>query len=205
MAAFRFLALLTVGFILLVLSFLLHAGHSRLEREGTRVIQGPELAPRAGESVIWTVDFAAQRVEQAWPGVQRQPRLYLEGADGRVIEAEASYVDAEGRPVLDAFVGGGPVEGAAGEGDEVAFGALWMSWEHPLRITLTVLEGGGPEGGTMRPVLRGKPGKDFIAARAVSRTLWLVFTIIGLLGFAGLAATQGDLFRVQRGEAPQRS
>lgn len=219
MAAFRFLALITVGFILLMFVFLLNAGHSRLEREATRRLLGPELALEEGKSVVWTVDFGASRIEQAWPGVQRQPHLYIEGLQGASVVARAQYVNDEGESVLDAFVDGGLVrampwkpEGGAEEGPEeengppspnAEFGPLWMSWEYPLQITITVIDRGDSIG-TAQPILRGQPSKDFIASRAISRTLWMVFSIIGAMGFAGLLATQKELFGATRG-APSRA
>lgn len=213
MAAFRFLALITVGFVLLMFVFLLNAGHSRLEREATRRIVGPELALEEGKSVVWTVDFGSKRIEQAWPGVQRQPRLFLRGLRGASVVARAQYVDDEGETLLDAFVEGGlvramlpAVEGENGSLDpEAEFGPLWMSWEHPLQITLTVIDRGDAIG-TAQPVIHGIPSKDSIASRAISRTLWVVFSIIGAMGFAGLLATQKELFGATRGaaQAPQK-
>lgn len=206
MAAFRFLALITVGFVLLMFVFLLNAGHSRFEREGSRRILGPELALEEGKSVVWTVDFGAQRIEEAWPGVQRQPRLFLSGMGGASVVARAQYVNEEGESVLDAFVDGGlvraktaPPETTKGpRGTDAEFGPLWMSWEYPLQITLTVIDR-GDEIGIAQPVLHGEPSKDFMASRAISRTLWMVFSIIGAMGFAGLLATQKELFGATRG------
>lgn len=210
MAAFRFLALITVGFVLLMFVFLLNAGHSRLERESTRRILGPELALEEGKSVVWTVDFASRRIEEAWPGVQRQPRLYLSGLGAASVVARAQYVNEEGESVLDAFVDGGLVRAKppgpdvpkGPRGPEAEFGPLWMSWEYPLQITLTVIDRGDAIG-VAQPVLHGKPSKDFIASRAISRTLWMVFSIIGAMGFAGLLATQKELFGATRGAAPK--
>ena len=79
---------------------------------------------------------------------------------------------------------------------ELEFGPLWMAWERPLRITFEVVE--GEAGAEAVPVLRGTPSTNFVAARAIARTLWMVFAVIGALGFAGLAATQKDMFRVER-------
>lgn len=197
MAAFRFLALLTVGFVFVVLVFLLHAGQSRLELEGTRFLSGPDIGPKAGEEVVWTLDLGGQKVTEAWPGAQRQPRLFVSGGKGAKIRAQASYVDRDGASVLDAFVVPGEALGAAGERPgELAFGALWMSWEHPLVITLTVLEAGeGAEPAQL--LLRGEPTQNYIAARAMARTLWIVFSIIGALGIAGLLATHRPPPRVR--------
>lgn len=193
MAALRFLALLSTGFVLLMLAFLLHVSHGRVEREGSREITGPELALTKGEGVPWEVDLGGKRIEQAWPGVQRQPHLWLEGAaSGAVVDVAASYVDPEGAAVLDALVGG-TQRLTIGE-EPLDVGALWLSFEHPLRIVVTCVEPG--QAGALTPVLRGDPGEDFRTARAISRTVWMVFCAIGAASFALLLATTRGLFEV---------
>ncbi|MEM9803260.1 MAG: hypothetical protein AAGA20_23275 [Planctomycetota bacterium] len=200
MRAFRFLALLTVGFVLLVLVFLLNASNARLEREATRELRGPTFEAALGGGATWTIDLGERRVEQAWPSEQRQPRLYLRGAGGATIAAVAEYLGEGDEAQLPAFVGEERIVGAPGEeSGELEFGPLWMSWEHPLRITFEVV---GAEGDPAEatPILRGEPSLDFVAARAIARTLWAVFTILGLVGFAGLVATQDDLFKPRGSE-----
>ena len=193
MAAFRFLALLTVGFVLLMLIFLLHAGQSRLEIEGKRILEGPEMT--IGESqdagATWTIDLGGVRVEEAWPAAQRQPHLGVRAAPaGAMVTASAHYVDEDGERVLDAFIGGGPLTRSTAPGTdgddprEVSFGPIWMSWEHPLVIEL---EADQPV--ELQPVLSGEPSINYVAARQMARTLWIVFSIIGVLGFIGLLVT----------------
>ncbi|MEC8495032.1 MAG: hypothetical protein VXZ39_08915, partial [Planctomycetota bacterium] len=107
MAALRFLALLSTGYVLLMLAFLLHVSHGRVEREGSREITGPEVPMAVGEVASWDLDFGGQRIDEAWPGVQRQPRLWLRGGGaGAVLEISASYRDRAGEPVLDALQAG---------------------------------------------------------------------------------------------------
>lgn len=190
MVAFRFLALISVGFILLMFSALLNAGHGRAELEGMRRLTGPPLALVAGEEVTWTLDLGSERGEEAWPAPQRQPRLFLDGTAGAdvVVEAVATYA-LDGERTADAFELGGPVVGAPGDDGALEFGALWMSWERPLRVTLRVVEGGGGEGETATPVLRGETTTDYVAARTIARTLWVIFSVIGAASFALLVAT----------------
>ncbi|MEM8711968.1 MAG: hypothetical protein AAGG01_13535, partial [Planctomycetota bacterium] len=82
MNAFRFLSLLTVGFSLLVLIFLLNATQGRMEAEAVRVIEGPPVRFQAGQAVEWTLRLGGNRVEEAWPAAQRQPRLFLVAEGG---------------------------------------------------------------------------------------------------------------------------
>lgn len=202
MAAFRFLALLTVGFSLLVLIFLLHVHQARLEREMTREIVGPSLELHPGEDATWIVDLGGARVEEAWPGEQRQPHIFLRGpavASGSVVRVRARYLDAlsvEGGeappPALEsAFVSrtgdDGFVTAEAGEADgELALGPVWLSWDHPLELSARI-EGATPTRGAF--VLRGSPSTDSLAARSIARTLWAVFTVMSAAGFAGLILT----------------
>ncbi|MEM9378851.1 MAG: hypothetical protein AAGB93_02800 [Planctomycetota bacterium] len=194
MVAFRFLALLTVGFVLLSLIFLLSASHGRLEREQFRVLTGPSFAAEEGTLAEWVIELGGPRIEEAWPAAQRQPRLFVRGAPGARIAAKARYITDDGTTLLPALEGPEPVVGAVGEKDgELEFGPLWMSWEHPLEVTFQVLES-GPEAATAVPVLRGAASTNYVAARAIARTLWFVFAILGALGFAGLVATDRELF-----------
>ena len=193
MAALRFLALLSTGFVLLMLAFLLHVSHGRVEREGSREITGPDLPLIAGEALTWDLDFGGQRIEEAWPGVQRQPRLWLRGGGaGAILEIAASYRDGEGALVLDALQAG-TQRVTLGE-DPVEVGALWLSYDHPLRVSISCVEPGG--GGATTPVLRGDPGEDYRTARTISRTVWMVFCAIGAASFALLLATTRGLFAV---------
>ena len=193
MAALRFLALLSTGFVLLMLAFLLHVSHGRVEREGSREITGPDLALVAGEALTWDLDFGGQRIEEAWPGVQRQPRLWLLGGGaGAVLEIEASYRDGEGALVLDALQAGTQRVTLGEDPHEV--GGLWLSYDHPLRVSISCVEPGG--GGATTPVLRGDPGEDYRTARTISRTVWMVFCAIGAASFALLIATTRGLFAV---------
>lgn len=193
MAALRFLALLSTGFVLLMLAFLLHVSHGRVEREGSREITGPDLPLVAGEALTWDLDFGGQRIEEAWPGVQRQPRLWLRGGGaGAVLEIEASYRDGEGALALDALQAGTQRVTLGEDPHEV--GALWLSYDHPLRVSISCVEPGG--GGATTPVLRGDPGEDYRAARTISRTVWMVFCAIGAASFALLIATTRGLFAV---------
>ena len=196
MVAFRFLALITVGFVLLTFVFLLNASNARLEREAVRVLVAEPFPLEAGGESSWTLDLGAPRVEEAWPGVQRQPRLTVRAAPGAELAARAEYRSADGGVRLQALTAGERVVVAAGEDGVVDLGTLWMSWEHPLTVDLEVLDAG--EGGEAQPVLSGSPSRNFVAARAISRTLWLVFTIIGAAGMAILVATQRDLFGEKR-------
>ncbi|MEM8711376.1 MAG: hypothetical protein AAGG01_10525, partial [Planctomycetota bacterium] len=138
------------------------------------------------------------RVEEAWPAAQRQPRLFLVaegGGDlgGVEVTAEARYGRPDGTSAV-AWVSGSQQERAAvrdsDSPSEAAFGPLWMSWDLDLSIVATV-EGVGttslPESAKL--VLRGEPSVDYIAARSMARTLWFVFTAIAAAGFAGLLAT----------------
>ena len=193
MAALRFLALLSTGFVLLMLAFLLHVSHGRVEREGSREIVGPAVALAAGEALSWDLDLGGQRIDEAWPGVQRQPRLWLRGGGaGAVLEISASYRDGAGEPVLDALQAG-TQRVTLGEAP-VEVGALWLAYDHPLRVSISCVEPGA--GGATTPVLRGDPGDDFRAARAISRTVWMVFCAVGAASFALLIATTRGLFAV---------
>lgn len=195
MAAIRFLALLSTGFVLLALVFLLHASQSRVEREGTRVLRGENLELAAGAAISWELDLNGQRIDQAWPGVQRQPRLVLRGAaPGAVLEVSGRYQREDGSMLADAFMESeGPQRVTLGEAEESDAGALWLSYDHPLRLEVRCVEPGA--GGTVTPILRGDPGDDFRAARAISRTVWMVFVAIGAASFALLLATNRDLLR----------
>ncbi len=193
MAALRFLALLSTGFVLLMLAFLLHVSHGRVEREGSREIVGPAVALAAGEALSWDLDLGGQRIDEAWPGVQRQPRLWLRGGgSGAVLEISASYRDGAGEPVLDALQAG-TQRVTLGEAP-VEVGALWLAYDHPLRVSISCVEPGA--GGATTPVLRGDPGDDFRAARTISRTVWMVFCAVGAASFALLIATTRGLFAV---------
>jgi hypothetical protein len=198
MVAFRFLALLTVGLSLLTFVFLLNVSNARLEREALRQIVGEPFALQAGDPASWTLDLGGARVESAWPGEQRQPRLSVRAEPGAKIAARATYRAEDGGVLLAALVDGERVVATADPDGLVSFGALWLSWEHPLTLEFEVLEGGPGEG---VPFLSGQPTRNFMAARAISRTLWIVFTIIGAMGFAVLVATQRDLFGAPRGSA----
>lgn len=195
MNAFRFLSLLTVGFSLLVLVFLLNATQGRMETEAVRVLEGPEVVLEAGQAVEWALLLGGGRIEEAWPAPQRQPRLFLVGEPGGAlgdaeVVAEAHYFEDEdlSRP---AFISGGdPVVGVPGEKPgELAFGPLWMNWDHDLKLRVSVKGGGS---GTAKLVLRGEATVDYLAARSVARTLWFVFTAIAAAGFAGLMLTLRD-------------
>ncbi len=200
MVAFRFLALLTVGLSLLTFVFLLNVSNARLEREALRQVVGAPFQLEAGGEASWTLDLGGTRVETAWPGEQRQPRLFVRAEPGAEIAARAEYRSAEGVSLLQALSGGERVVATAGPDGLASFGSLWLSWEHPLTIEFNVLKG-GPEGSQGEPFLSGQPSKNFMAARAISRTLWVVFTIIGAMGLAVLVATQRDLFGAPRGSA----
>lgn len=204
MSALRFLALLSTGFVLLMLAFLLHVSHARVEREGSRHLEGPPLELAPGARVTWELDLGGLRIDEAWPAVQRQPRLFASGVPaGATLEATAQYGAGEegARPAF--FAGAGVQPGVVDETPgELAFGPLWLSYEHPLRVELVCVDPG--EGGTATPVLRGDPGTDFRAARAISRTVWLVFVAIGAASFALLMVTQRGLFASEsRGPGPK--
>ncbi|MEM1447658.1 MAG: hypothetical protein AAGI22_01025 [Planctomycetota bacterium] len=202
MVAFRFLALLTVGFVLLSLIFLLSASHGRLEREQFRVLTGPTFSTEQGTKAEWVIELGGPRIDQAWPAAQRQPRLFVRGVPGARIAARARYIDKDGGTLLPALEGTEPVVGAVGETDGVLeFGPLWMSWDHPLEITFEVLEA-GPEAAMAEPVLRGAASTNYVAARAIARTLWFVFAILGALGLAGLVASDRELFARRPEERP---
>ena len=202
MNAFRFLSLLTVGFSLLVLVFLLNAAQGRMEGEATRWIEGPEVPLEPGSEVEWTLNLGSVRIEEGWPAAQRQPRLFLveagaEGPDRRPsgtfadveVTVNGVYLEEDGAS-HPAFVAGPAVSGEAAEGaGELAFGPLWMSWEHDLSLRVTV---NSATGGVGRLVLRGKPTHTYLEARSIARTLWVVFTAIAALGFVGLMVTVGS-------------
>lgn len=205
MAAFRFLALITVGFVLLLLVFLLHLGHARLEREATRAIGGPELALRPGEPRTWTVELGGRTMAAAWPEPQRQPRLRVAADElpaGAIVEARATYAlppaEEGGEAVpFDAIIGGGPVRAqATGDARELDLGALWMSWEHPLSISLELV-GGAPEV-AVQPSLRGDVAPEFVEARSYARVLWIAASVLGAMGFAGLVLTLRGAFEVRK-------
>ncbi len=200
MVAFRFLALLTVGLSLLTFVFLLNVSNARLEREALRQVVGEPFALQAGAPTSWTLELGGARVESAWPGEQRQPRLSVRAEPGAEIAAQAEYRSEEGDVLLQALVDGERVVATADPDGLASFGALWLSWEHPLTIEFEVLAGGAGEGEGV-PFLSGQPSRNFTAARAISRTLWIVFTVIGAMGFAVLVATQRDLFGAPRGGA----
>lgn len=215
MAAFRFLALLTVGFVLLMLVFLLHAGQSRLEIEGRRILTGPEITldpSGSPEDGSWELELGGVREAESWPAAQRQPRLFVRGVPaGAEVTARAVYVERRdpraGEPggergagatghrevVLSALVDGEVVtrsDSVAGyvadvdDARELDFGPLWMSWEHTLVIELE-----GDREMVVHPVLRGEPSVNYVAARQMARTLWIVFSVIGFLGFVALLVT----------------
>ncbi|QDV06479.1 hypothetical protein Poly30_19890 [Planctomycetes bacterium Poly30] len=206
MNAFRFLSLLTVGFSLLVLVFLLNATQGRLESEAFRVLEGPEVALEPGQTAQWTLELGGSRIEEAWPAAQRQPRIFLVGDPSgglgdASVAVSATYVDEDDTP-RSAFVSGAAeVTGVAGEDPgELEFGPLWMNWEQELQLEVRVLEavasGGagasgeaGASGGAARLVMRGEASLDYLAARSMARTLWFVFTAIAAAGFAGLMLT----------------
>ena len=200
MVAFRFLALLTVGLSLLTFVFLLNASNARLEREAFRELAGEPFELTVGEEASWDLHLGGERVETAWPGEQRQPSLSVRAAPGAKLAARAEYRSDDDVLLLSALTGGERVVATAGPDGLVSFGSLWLSWEHPLVVQFEVLAV-GQEGGAAEPVLSGTPSINFIAARAISRTLWLVFTAIGAMGFAVLVATQRDLFGAPRGRA----
>lgn len=205
MNAFRFLSLLTVGFSLLVLVFLLNATHGRMEAEATRWIEGPEVLLEPGQEVEWTLNLGASRIEEAWPAPQRQPQLFLAAAAdsgpagslaGAQVTVNASYRGEDGAS-YPAFVAGPSASGDPGEApSELAFGPLWMSWNHELSLKAVVAaapaQAGPAPGARARLVLRGKATKDYVAARSMARTLWLVFTAIAAVGFVGLMLTVND-------------
>lgn len=199
MVAFRFLALLTVGFVLLTFVFLLNVSNARLEREAVRSLDGEVFSLDAQQPITWTLDLGAPRVDEAWPSPQRQPRLTVRAAAGAELAARAEYRSTDGGIRLQALTRGERVVASAGEDGVLDFGTLWMSWEHPLTIELEVVDPGA--GGEAQPRLAGAPARNFVAARAISRTLWLVFTVIGAMGFAVLVATQRNLFGSPRGAA----
>ncbi len=200
MNAFRFLSLLTVGFSLLVLVFLLNATQGRMEAEATRWVEGPEVLLEPGNEVEWTLNLGASRIEVSWPAPQRQPRLFLvplgeDGSTGSLADAQvvvdAMYLEESGA-THPAFVAGPTASGVRGEAPaELAFGPLWMSWEHDLTVKAKVTSSSNPSA-KARLVLRGEATKDYIAARSMARTLWFVFTAIAVVGFAGLMMTLKD-------------
>lgn len=195
MAAFRYLALLTVGFVLLMLSMLYHVTLGRAEAEGVRELRGPEIPLETGEAVVWTVDFASRRVEEAWPLYQQQPRVLLEGSGDARVQVTAEYVRGRGEEarmapafIDDAFGAPRAAPSALSEEDpRLLFGRLWMSWEDPLRLTFEVTDGGS--GGSATPVLSGRTAEDYPAARSIARTQWAVFTAIGAAGIIALLLT----------------
>ena len=196
MNAFRFLSLITVGFTLLVFVFLLNATQGRMEAEATRWVEGPELALEAGNEVEWTLNLGAPRIEEAWPAPQRQPRLFLmskdaEGLAEAQVVVDAMYLEESGAS-HQAFISGAQAAGVPGEEPgQLAFGPLWMSWEHDLVLKVRV-EGAVKPGATAQLVLRGEATSDYIAARSMARTLWFVFVAIAAGGFAGLMLTVKD-------------
>ncbi len=196
MNAFRFLSLITVGFSLLVFVFLLNATQGRMEAEATRWVEGPDIALEPGAEVEWTLNLGASRIEEAWPAPQRQPRLFLVGKDGQSlgeaqVVVDAMYLEESGAP-YPAFVSGAQATGVLGaEPGQLAFGPLWMSWEHDLTFKVRV-DGAAKAGATGQLILRGEATKDYVAARSMARTLWLVFVAIGVLGFLGLLLTVND-------------
>ena len=103
MVAFRFLALLTVGLSLLTFVFLLNVSNARLEREALRQVVGAPFQLEAGGEASWTLDLGGTRVETAWPGEQRQPRLFVRAEPGAELAARAEYRSAEGVSLLQAL------------------------------------------------------------------------------------------------------
>lgn len=197
MNAFRFLSLITVGFSLLVLVFLLNATQGRMESEATRVLKGPELTLAAGETAEWILHLGGGRVEEAWPAPQRQPRFFLVGAtDTGLGEAhvtvQATYSDMAGKTYPAFIAGGASASGVPGEiPGELECGPLWMNWDFDLHLKATVQAVGA--GGTAQLVMRGDATEDYLAARSMARTLWAVFTAIAAAGFAGLMLTMGEM------------
>ena len=70
MQALRFLALSTVGFVLLAGTLLWYQQIARLESEAVRVLEGPELALEAGASTKWELDLDGATADQAWMDAQ---------------------------------------------------------------------------------------------------------------------------------------
>ena len=64
MVAFRFLALLTVGFVLLTFVFLLNVSNARLEREAVRSLDGEVFSLDAQQPITWTLDLGARTVRR---------------------------------------------------------------------------------------------------------------------------------------------
>lgn len=191
MNAFRFLSLLTVGFSLLVLVFLLNATQGRMEGEATRWLEGPEFLLEPGAEAEWKLNLGGSRIEEAWPAAQRQPRVFLvpksvEGAsaalEGAEVTVDATYASEDGAAHAAFLRGSNPAGIQGREAGELAFGPIWMNWEQDLILKARVVAAPAP-GTTVRLVLRGQASIDYLAARDMARTLWFVFTAIGVLGF----------------------
>ncbi len=189
MPALRFLALLTLAFVLPGGAFLWHQQLARLEREATRVLTGPALACEPGAAVTWRLDLAGSRESEAWMDPQQQPWLRCAPAPGVRVRATARYLAAGPFPEAPAFIGAASRTADA----EGRFGPLWLSFVQPLEVTLEVLEAPPGGGAALQPVLAGEVSADYALARKLERTVYWAFLAIGAFGVALLVWTARGL------------
>jgi len=186
MPALRFLALLTLAFVLPGGAFLWHQQLARLEREATRVLTGPGLSLEAGARATWRLDLAGSRESEAWMDPQQQPWLRLPPTPGLRVRATGRYRAAGPYPEAPAFVGA-EARTADAEG---RFGPLWLSFVQPLELELEVLEAPPGRGGeTLRPTLAGQVSADYALARDLERTVYWAFVALGVFGVSLLVWT----------------
>ena len=200
MQALRFLALSTVGFVLLAGTLLWYQQIARLESEAVRVLEGPELALEAGASTKWELDLDGATADQAWMDAQRQPRLTVplpSGAEGVEVRVTARYVATQEFAESPAFLprAEGEAQGALARTSELTdgrldLGFLWLSYRQPLELDLEVLDAGTAQGAVVRPRLAGTVHPDYAFARDIDRTLFNVFFVLGLVGVIGLVLVE---------------
>jgi len=196
MPALRFLALMTLVLVLPSGAFLWHQQLALLEREATRVLRGPELGLAPGARATWRLELDANTEDQAWMDCQRQPRLSVAlpvtpaGTERPRLSARARYAAAGVLPAAPAFVGATTPEEARevepGPDGVVQFGPLWLSYLQPLELELEVVAWPSSAGlagfDPVRPVLAGEASADYLFARQLDRSLFVVFVCLGVLG-----------------------
>jgi hypothetical protein len=193
MPAVRFLAFLTLVFVLPGGALLWHQQIALLEREAARTLRGPDLELAPGARSAWRLELAASTEDQAWMHCQRQPRLSVAlpitpaGSERPRLRARARYV-AEGEfPEAAAFVGASapdePREAEPGPDGVVWFGPLWLSYLQPLELELEVVAWPASAGAaSAQPELTGEASADYVFARSLDRSIYVAFVILGVFG-----------------------
>ena len=142
-----------------------------MERERPVESAGPELVSAAGRALAAGPGLrAAHRrglAGRAAPATALAPRQRRRGRRPR--DRRELPRRRERALVLDALQTG-TQRVTLGE-DPVEVGALWLSYDHPLRVSISCVEPGA--GGATTPVLRGDPGEDYrTARRSRARSGW---------------------------------